>query len=174
MSNQYGQMLHSTNEKSVVSGYLSLNSSTENRTIVYPIEETGFYCFLIENLNENTVPIGYEVYFNNPFGALPAIKYRTMIFHFTLFIIYIVFCLLWAYITWKYWSEILAFQNYVAILLFNCFVESYIIYMFYSFFENGQSHSWLSQLAIFMFSALKSSLTLNLILIVSTGYGIIK
>jgi Lung seven transmembrane receptor len=167
-------MLHSTNETSVVSGYLSLSSSTGNRTIVYPIEETGFYCFLIENMNENIVSIGCEVHFNNPFGALPAIKYRTMIFHFILFITYIVPCLVWAYMTWKYWSEILAFQNYVAILLFNCFVESYFIYLFYSFFENEQNPSLLFQMTVFVFIALKSSLTLNLIFTVSIGYGIIK
>ncbi|KAI9291159.1 hypothetical protein K502DRAFT_309621 [Neoconidiobolus thromboides FSU 785] len=150
----------------------------------YFINETGYKCVTADiiNLNSKNEPNPEDLFttflglieWNNPYGKLPASEHPKLVFYGVLSLVYVVFSLVWAFLLYKYWQDLLPIQHYITGVLIFLIAEMSANYGYLdNFNQSGKSNYPLLVLVVIL-DAGRNSLCFFILLIVSLGYGVIK
>eukprot|EP00636_Phaeomonas_parva_P000552 CAMPEP_0118857344 /NCGR_PEP_ID=MMETSP1163-20130328/4489_1 /TAXON_ID=124430 /ORGANISM="Phaeomonas parva, Strain CCMP2877" /LENGTH=557 /DNA_ID=CAMNT_0006790647 /DNA_START=186 /DNA_END=1859 /DNA_ORIENTATION=- len=143
---------------------------------IYNVYKTGFYNLFIAACDEGTGDLvinGYTEWMN-PWGYLPAADWGKLPFYGSLALIYLFLGLSWCILMVTYVKDLLAIQSWISVVIFLAMVETAAQYFSY----NNWNASGLRDSGGLIFALLvgvsKRSLSRVLVLMVSTGYGVVK
>jgi len=118
--------------------------------------------------------INLEVQWRNPYGYLSAIDYPLLHFYGFMCVVYIVLALIWLFICFKYWMDLLRIQFWIGAVIIVGMVEKAVFYAEYANMNAvGESVEGLIEFAE-LISCFKRTMAHVLIIIVSVGYGVVK
>ncbi|KAI3654972.1 hypothetical protein MP228_000352 [Amoeboaphelidium protococcarum] len=162
---------------------VSLNSTSSEKTsidsvylekAVFPIHKIGYYCVAYAVIQEPEYDVDVDVYLQQPYGKLVGEKYPLWPFYGTLSLLYLLISIFWFGSTAYYWQDILPVQNWIAGVLFILMLDNSF---YFGFYDNWNAVGRYSRGLLFMtvlLNAIRNSLSLFCVLILSLGYGVVK
>ncbi|RKP27481.1 lung seven transmembrane receptor-domain-containing protein [Syncephalis pseudoplumigaleata] len=155
----------------IVTQYVQLrHNASRPDPVVYPVEQTGWYCVNAVSLTEFEATVEWH----SSFGEAPASEYPKLIFYGIFSLIYLLMFAAWAAKSYFNWSDILPVQNYIAGLMFYLTVEMAVHYGFWEDYNNRGEPSMALMIMLAVLNAGRNSLSFFLLLIVSLGYGVVR
>lgn len=138
----------------------------------FVVPRTGYYCAKLVNPTRRGFNLRIE--FVNPFGLLRPELYPLLVLCGALATAYVLVLAVWAVNSYRFRRVILPVQHYIALVLGLNAAEMAASYSFYSYANAHRYPSRLFLLLVILLSALRTTASLFLVLIVSLGYGTVS
>lgn len=139
-----------------------------------PFKSGIHYVFIINCLPDTQFVINGNSKTLNTYGYLSSELYPFLPFYGSLAALYLVVVLVWVYLLYKFWNQILKLQIYLSCVIGLSMIETATWYFFYLHYNNtGHAHFGSVVLGILV-SSLKRTISRVLVLVVSMGYGVVK
>ena len=138
----------------------------------FVVSRTGYYCAKLVNPTRKGFNLHIE--FVNPFGLLRPELYPLLLLCGALAAAYFLVLAVWAVNSYRFRRVILPVQHYIALVLGLNAAEMAANYSFYSYSNAYRYPSRLFLLLVIFLSALRTTASLFLVLIVGLGYGTVR
>ncbi|PWA01684.1 hypothetical protein BB558_002188 [Smittium angustum] len=138
--------------------------------INYNVNTTGYYCVDSVSLSD----FSGKAFWKNWYGYLPASEYIKLSFYRTLTLFYAICWIIWAYMSYRVWSDVLPLQHHIWFLIGIMIVNMGLSYTYWENYNfSGTTNTFLA-IAMVFFGAARNSLSFFLFLVVSLGWGIVR
>lgn len=143
---------------------------------VFSPEKSGLYALMFSFCEDEGiyVTINGVSTWKSSGGLLPAEMYGYLEFYGKMANVYLVVTAIWGYLCYRKWKQLLLLQNWITCVLILSMVEIFLRYFdFHSFNANGVRNNNLLLISL-IFMSVKKSISRMLVLVVVSGFGIIK
>ncbi|ORX68640.1 transmembrane receptor, partial [Linderina pennispora] len=136
----------------------------------YLINATGYYCVDAASTHDFTARADWT----NAHGQLPAGEYPKVHVYAVLMGAYILIALVWAFMSWRVWSEVLPVQNRLFALVCLMAVDMGLNFGFWQHYNAHGAPSLAYSVALVVVDAGRNSLSFFMLLVVALGWGVVR
>jgi len=139
------------------------------------LAKTGVYILVFSNCGGfMDAAVSGTVIVKNAYGFLPGNEYHKMTFYGWLLVIYVGLALAWMVLSIRWWRELFAIQNCIAVVIFLGLLECILWFTFFNDWnQSGVRGKFLFVFAILL-TVVKSTFSYMLVLVASLGWGITR
>ncbi|KAJ2914289.1 hypothetical protein MD484_g6138, partial [Candolleomyces efflorescens] len=162
-----------------------------NGPIHYPVANDGFYCVAIVPITGEhakpsrraTTDVPYHpsyhgnILFNNIFqGHLAASDYPKVTFYFSMFLCYVVFGIVWAWLSYRHLQDLHTLQYYIAGLIGLLIIEMLATWVYYRYLNahGPGTASTIFLIVVAILDAGRNSMSFLLLLLVALGLSVVR
>ncbi|KAJ1948530.1 hypothetical protein EC988_005138, partial [Linderina pennispora] len=138
--------------------------------VTYLINATGYYCVDAASTHDFTARADWT----NAHGQLPAGEYPKVHVYAVLMGAYILIALVWAFMSWRVWSEVLPVQNRLFALVCLMAVDMGLNFGFWQHYNAHGAPSLAYSVALVVVDAGRNSLSFFMLLVVALGWGVVR
>ncbi|KAJ1896917.1 hypothetical protein LPJ66_003695 [Kickxella alabastrina] len=136
----------------------------------YLVNTTGYYCINAASTSDFIARAEWI----NSYGLLPASEYPKMYVYLLLTVVYTAIAVVWAFMSWRVWSEILPVQNQLFGLVCLLAVDMGMNFGFWKHYNSTGSPSMVYSVFTLIIDAGRNSLSFFMLLVVSLGWGVVS
>ncbi|KAJ1734265.1 hypothetical protein LPJ61_001169 [Coemansia biformis] len=137
--------------------------------VKYYVNATGYYCVDAASTGDFTA----HVQWLNAHGQLSAAEYPKMHVYLALMIAYIAIAAVWAFMSWRVWSEILPVQCQLFGLICLLAVDMGMNFGFWKHYNSAGAPSMVYSVFTLVVDAGRNSLSFFMLLVVALGWGVV-
>uniref|UniRef100_A0A6U0UN44 Transmembrane protein 87A n=1 Tax=Pinguiococcus pyrenoidosus TaxID=172671 RepID=A0A6U0UN44_9STRA len=145
-------------------------------TSKYPVTKTGYYYLFMSACDRDAgeVVVHGQTVWMNPWGYLPGTEWGNLPFFGSMAIIYLFIGLVWTVLMFRFMQELIAVQFWISLVLLLAMIETAAKYFAYDEWNMSGSQHLGGMMFALLVGISKQALSRVLVLMVSTGYGIVK
>lgn len=137
----------------------------------FPVKSTGYYCLRVINPSGGDIKVQLD--FQNPYGSLPAEYLPLYELSLVFLLVYLVMVVIFGVLMYQHRNVIMQHQHYVFASLFLSMMEMACTFLFYKEFNLTGISSSAILILVALVAAVRGTIALFLLLIVSMGYGVV-
>ncbi|CAG8510650.1 17327_t:CDS:2, partial [Dentiscutata heterogama] len=137
---QLNSIVFNKDASSIVDHVFYFNSTGEDRSFIYHVNKTGFYCVAALSFEGKGGDFMIRIDWRNPYGELPASDYPKLPFYGLLSLVYLVIGVIWMTLSIIHWRDILPIQNYISSVILFLMLEMAFNWGYWENYNNYGQH----------------------------------